>query len=134
MYERLLAVIAVAIFGYVTYFILRRSQLQRAQSALLNKNGVQLKAHSHHIVYFWSEGCSQCKNSQKPTLDKLMETLKQRNVELVSIRVEDNVKLVNLWGVKTLPTTYVIDQQGKVSHVNNGLVSGANIIVQLNLG
>lgn len=133
MFERLLMVIVVAILGYIAYLLLRRSQLRRAQSASINKKGLQLKSGVQHIVYFWSEGCSQCKNAQKPTLDRLMERVNKRKVELTIIRVEENAELASSWGVRTLPTTYVIDEQGNVAHVNNGLASESNLIKQLDL-
>ena len=133
MYERLLIVAVAAILGYVTYLFLRRSQLRCAQSATIQKNGIQFKAGAQSIIYFWSDGCSQCKNAQKPTLDSLMKTIDRNNVELITIRVEENAELANSWGVRTLPTTYIIDEVGNVSHVNNGLASESNLIKQLNL-
>jgi thioredoxin-like negative regulator of GroEL len=133
MYERLIIVIFVAAFSYLSYWILHRSQLRRAQNASTNKNNIQIKAGSLHIVYFWSEGCSQCINSQKPTLDKFMATVNDGNIELISICVDENNKLAKSWGVRTLPTTYIIDEQGNVSHINSGFVSELNLKKQLNL-
>ena len=133
MYERLLIVIVAAILGYGIYFFLHRYQLRRAQIASIMKDGIQFKLGAQHIVYFWSEGCSQCNNAQKPTLDRLMEAVNKRNVELITIRVEENSELAKSWGVRTLPTTYVIDEQGNVVHVNSGLASESILAKQLDL-
>ena len=121
MFERLLTVIAAAGLGVAAFRLLRRLQLRRAQNAAVEQNGLQLKAGTLHVVYFWSEHCAQCKSAQKPTLDHLLKKVGEKNVELVSLRVEDHGDLAKSWGVRTLPTTYVLDRQGNVSHVNNGL-------------
>jgi len=131
MYERLMIVIVAAIFAYGSYLYLRKLQLRRAQNASIKKNNIHFKAGVQHIVYFWSQGCSQCKNAQKPMLDKLMGKIDKSNVDLIAICVDDNAELASLWGVRTLPTTYIIDEQSNVSHINNGLASEASLIRQL---
>ncbi|WP_126455804.1 thioredoxin family protein [Sulfuriflexus mobilis] len=133
MYERLLIVIVAAVLGATVYLLLRRSQLNRAQNAAVEQNGVQLKAGILHIVYFWSEHCSQCKNAQKPILEGLLEKVGQENVELLTLRVEDFGSIAKSWGVRTLPTTYIVDQKCNVTHVNNGLTSESHLLLQLNL-
>lgn len=133
MYERFLIVIAVASLGVAAFQLLRWLQLQRAQNAAVELNGLQLKAGTLHVVYFWSEHCPQCNSAQKPTLDRLLEGVGEKNIELIALRVEDYGDLARSWGVRTLPTTYVLDRQGNVSHVNNGLASESRLLQQLDL-
>lgn len=133
MTERILLVISAAILGAVVLLLLRRSQLIKAQNATTVLDGVPIKPDTLHIVYFWSEHCSQCKSAQKPTLDRLIEKVGHSNVELIALRIEDNDELAKSWGVRTLPTTYIINQQGTVTHVNNGLRSESQLSLQLQL-
>ena len=119
MYERLLIVIVAASLAIAAYKLLHRLQLRRAQNAAVERDGLQLKTGALHIIYFWSEHCAQCKSAQKPTLDRLLETVGEGSVELIALRMEDYSELARSWGVRTLPTTYIIDRQGNVSHVNN---------------
>ena len=133
MYERLLIVIAAASLGVAAFQLLRRLQLRHAQNAAVEQNGLQLKAGTLHVVYFWSEHCPQCRSAQKPTLDRLLERAGEGNIELIALRVEDYGDLAKSWGVRTLPTTYVLDRQGNVSHVNNGLASESRLLQQLDL-
>jgi len=133
MYERLLIVIAAASLGLAAFQLLRRLQLQRAQNAAVEQNGLQLKAGTLHVVYFWSEYCPQCKSAQKPTLDRLLVRAGEENIELIALRVEDYEDLARSWGVRTLPTTCVLDRQGNVSHVNNGFASESRLLQQLDL-
>jgi thioredoxin-like negative regulator of GroEL len=133
MQERLLIVIAAASLGLAAFQLLRRLQLRRAQNATTGPGALQLKAGTRHIVYFWSEHCSQCKSAQKPTLDRLLERVGEANIELIALRVEDHGDLARSWGVRTLPTTYVLDHLGNVAHVNNGLASESRLLQQLDL-
>lgn len=133
MYERLLIVIAASGLGTAAFLLLRLLQLRRAQNAATEQNGLKLKADTLHVVYFWSEHCPQCKTAQKPTLDRLLKTVGERNIELIALRVEDYGDMAKSWGVRTLPTTYVLDRQGNVSHVNNGLASESRLLRQLGL-
>ena len=133
MYERLLIVIAVAILGTAAFRLLRRLQLRRAQNAVTENKKLHLKAGTRHVIYFWSEHCPQCKNAQTPTLDRLLERAGDADVELIALCVEDHEDLAKSWGVRTLPTTYVIDRQGKIAHVNNGLASESRLLQQLEL-
>ncbi len=131
MYERLFIVITTALLFLAAFQLLLRLQLRRAQNAATEINSIQLKADTVHVVYFWSEHCSQCKSAQKPILDRLLKKTEGEKVALIVLRVEDNDELAKSWGIRTLPTTYVLDRQGKVSHINNGLVSETRLLQQL---
>lgn len=133
MYERLLIVIVAAILGAIVFIFLRKIQLKKAQGATTELDGLKLKTGMQHIVYFWSEHCSQCKAAQKPTLERLMQKVEQESIELIALQIENNNTLADAWGVRTLPTTYILDHQGHVTHINNGLTSESKLLQQLNL-
>jgi len=131
MYERLLFVIVAAIFGSIIFILLRKIQMRKAQNATTELDGLKFKTGMQYIVYFWSEQCSQCKSAQKPTLEQLLKKVEQENIELIALCIEHNGSLAKSWGVRTLPTTYVVNQQGSVTHVNNGFVSESRLLQQL---
>lgn len=133
MYERLFIVIAAMVLCIAAFQLFRWLQQRRAQNAASEQNGIQIHAGTLHIVYFWSERCPQCKSAQKPILERLLERTGEEIVELIALRVEDDDDLAKSWGVRTLPTTYVLDRQGNVSHINNGLVSESRLLQQLEL-
>jgi len=133
MYERLLVVIVAAILAAVVFLFLRNVQLKKAQNATTELDGIKLKKDMQHIVYFWSEHCSQCISAQKPTLEQLLKKVEKDNIELIALQVEENNNLASSWGVRTLPTTYIVNQQGHVTHINNGLASESKLLQQLNL-
>jgi len=133
MYERLLYVIVAAIFGAIIFLFLRKTQIRKSQNATTELDGLKLKTGMQYIVYFWSEHCSQCKSAQKPTLEQLLKKVEQENIELIALCIEHHGSLAKSWGVRTLPTIYVVDQQGSVTHVNNGFVSESRLLQQLNL-
>jgi thiol-disulfide isomerase/thioredoxin len=133
MYERLLIVIAAVCLSVTFFLLLRWLQLQRAQNAANEQNVLQLKGYTRHVVYFWSEHCPQCKSAQKPTLDRLLAKVREEDVKIITIQVEDYEELAKSWGVRTLPTTYILDRQGNVSHINNGFASESRLLQQLEL-
>jgi len=133
MYDRLLIVITVIILGLTVYQLFRRLQLRRAQSAVTIQQTLNLQDGSRHVVYFWSEHCPQCTSAQKPALDRLLERVGKGSVELITLRVEDCGDLAKSWGVRTLPTTYVLDSEGNITHINNGLASDSRLMQQLEL-
>jgi len=63
----------------------------------------------------------------------IMNKGEQKNIELIALCIEYNGSLAKSWGVRTLPTIYVVDQQSSVTHVNNGFISESRLLQQLNL-
>ncbi|MBK8904802.1 MAG: thioredoxin family protein [Anaerolineaceae bacterium] len=71
------------------------------------------------ILYFASESCAACP-SQARYLDQLVSLWQDRLV-IQKIDTEVEPETAAKYGVFTLPTTILIDQQGDVREINYGL-------------
>jgi thioredoxin-like negative regulator of GroEL len=128
VYERLLITCVVAVSAWAVSSLMRRRQVALADRA---SPGVQGASKTPRIVYFWSDGCSVCKRTQRPILDRIVAEYGSERVTLTAYCVDEAPDVAEAWGVRTLPTTFVLDPPGKVRHVNNGLVVAERLRAQL---
>lgn len=104
---------------------------------------VNLAAYKGKVVYldFWASWCGPCRVSF-PILDQLHKELKASGFEVVGVNVDEKTQdatgflkespvgftlaadpkasLPEIYGVEGMPTSYLIDRQGKVRLVHKG--------------
>lgn len=120
MLERMFALVAVALVLGSLYSGLRHWQKRKASNAVKSLRVPEGKV---SIVYFSSPGCALCRVSQKPVLERLIADADSDTLELVSVDVETYPDIARDWGVATVPCTCIIDGNGEVRNVNNGLAT-----------
>lgn len=105
-----------------------------------------LKSKAGKVIYldFWASWCAPCRTSF-PLLNKLHEKLKAQGFEVIAINLdEDKAKAEKFlqefpvvftvlrdakgeWAdkyvVESMPTSFIIDKQGKVSYIHHGFTS-----------
>lgn len=132
MLERLLISVGVFIAGYLILIALKRRQLRNAQSAAGN---LQAATEYPTILYFSAGSCHQCYSLQRPLLEEVQKEwlAEQPNggLRLITCSVEESPDVAEQWGIRTVPTTIIIDANGNVLHINNGLASKAQLLRQL---
>jgi thioredoxin-like negative regulator of GroEL len=128
MYERLMITFAVIAFLGVVLLILKRRQISAATRASQQLNK-QTKLPT--IVYFWSDGCPVCKAAQRPILEGILAEYGKERLAITAYNIDESPDIAREWGVRTLPTTYLLDSTGTIRHVNNGLVVPENLRRQL---
>jgi thiol-disulfide isomerase/thioredoxin len=106
-----------------------------------------LKSKEGKVIYldFWASWCLPCRTSF-PLLNKLHEKLKAQGFEVIAINLdEDKAKAEKFlqefqvgftvlrdakgeWAdkyvVESMPTSFIIDKKGAVSHIHHGFTSG----------
>ena len=113
MIERVLITTLLILFGTTAYATFKRrhvrvfGDLETAVTA------------TPTILYFASESCAACP-SQARYLDQLVSLWQDRLV-IQKIDTEVEPETAAKYGVFTLPTTILIDQQGDVREINYGL-------------
>jgi thioredoxin 1 len=128
MYERLLITLAaMACMGGV-FLLLKRRQITLANRASRQSNK---QTNKPSIVYFGSDGCAVCKRTQRPVLDKILAEYGKEQLALTVYDVDESPDVAREWRVMTLPTTFLLDSNGAIRHVNNGLVVPENLRKQL---
>lgn len=82
------------------------------------------------IVYFTTPQCVTCKSVQRPALRRLQDRLGDA-LQVVEIDATQRPDLASAWKVMSVPTTFVIDAQGKPRQVNFGATSTEKLYEQL---
>lgn len=126
--ERMLIAGLIAVLGWIT---LRTLIWLRLRNHVRNRLGLgSFHPGTPGILYFSSPDCLPCKTVQRPELDRLTVLLEGR-LQVLEVNVYQNPKLSDEWGVLSLPTTFLIDSQGRPRHVNHGLTRAAKLLQQL---
>jgi thiol-disulfide isomerase/thioredoxin len=128
MNGRLLITFAVMAFVWGVVSLMKRRQITLSTRA---SRRLHEASNMPTIVYFWSTGCPVCKLTQRPILDGIMAEYGREGLAFAAYDVEEAPAVAKEWGVRTLPTTFLLDSTGTIRHVNNGLAVTENLRRQL---
>lgn len=131
MIERILLLAGIILLLVTLLSLFRRQQLKQARSAASVVGNTSISGGKLRVVYFWSAQCSQCAAVQTPVIDNLVRMVGKETLAVSKFNVSESLELAKDWGVKTVPTTYVLDKNGIVQHVNNGLVAEKHLAEQI---
>ncbi len=82
------------------------------------------------VVFFTTPDCVTCKAAQKPALKALADRLSGR-LQVIEVDALDNAVLAKEWSVLSVPTTFVLDRDGRPRQVNHGFASTEKLFGQL---
>ncbi len=82
------------------------------------------------VVFFTTPDCVTCKAAQKPALHALADRLSGR-VQVIEVDAQDDAALAKEWSVLSVPTTFVLDRDGRPRQVNHGYASTEKLFGQL---
>ncbi len=129
MLERFLILSVVMLAGVIAYSLFKQWQLwqvaERANGLTTMKNGTPT------ILLFTAEYCYPCKSQQLPAIDRLKTEVGENALQVIHVDVESEPEMAAEWGVFSLPTTYILDQEGKPRQVNHGVTSTETLKQQL---
>lgn len=74
------------------------------------------------IVYFTTPTCAPCRLQQTPVLNQLQQEMGNDLLRLVRVDATEDPEAATRWGVFSVPTLFVLDQQGQLRQVFNGVV------------
>lgn len=126
--SRLGLAIAIIIVGVLAYWFLNQHLLVRAGNnifSLFNQLPNKLV-----IVYFTTPDCAPCKTIQRPALNQVLSMLGEK-LQVVEIDATERPDLAKLWGVMSVPTTFLLDAHGKARYVNNGVARVEKLMEQI---
>lgn len=120
--------IAIIALGLFAYWLLNQRLLVRAKSNIFTLfNQLPNKP---IIVYFTTPDCAPCKTVQRPALNRVRQLLGER-LEVVEIDATQRPDLAKIWGVMSVPTTFLLDARGEARFVNNGVTRAEKLMEQL---
>ena len=120
--------IAIIVIGIAGYWLVNQRLLVRARSNIFTLfNQLPNKP---VIVYFTTPDCAPCKTVQRPALSRVTQLLGD-SLEVVEIDATQRPDLAKVWGVMSVPTTFLLDARGVARYVNNGVTRAEKLMEQL---
>jgi thioredoxin 1 len=114
--------------GLVAYWLINQRSLSKARSNIYTLfNQLPNKP---VIVYFTTPDCAPCKTVQRPALNQVRRLLGEK-LEVVEIDATQRPDLAKVWGVMSVPTTFLLDASGEARFVNNGVTRAEKLMEQL---
>lgn len=128
MLTRLAIAIVVIIAVWIVYRIWNYVTFQRRI-----RSGLRLDAYQFGrpaILYFTTPDCVPCKTIQQPALERISSIYGNR-VQIIKVDATIQPNLADAWGVLSVPTTFIIDSEGRPRGVNHGTASEERLKSQL---
>ena len=119
---------AIAGGGLGAYWLANRIILARARGKRLGLESIRPGIPA--ILYFTTPTCAPCKTVQRPALRGLKERLGDC-LQVIEVDASARPELADYWGVLSVPTTFVIDSQGRPRRVNHGVASAERLLRQI---
>jgi thioredoxin-like negative regulator of GroEL len=128
---RLLEALALVAGGWLVFRLASAAVLARAsQAAPQTQADTLIQPGRPAVLYFTTPDCVTCKVFQRPQLRRLENMLGDR-VQVVEVDAQARPELAGRWGVLSVPTTFVLDANGKPLHVNHGGVDAEKLAKQI---
>lgn len=125
---RFVLAIAIMIIGASAYWFINQRLLVRARNNIFTL--FRQLPNKPVIVYFTTPECVPCKTVQRPALNQVSKLLGE-NLEVVEIDATERPDLAKIWGVLSVPTTFLLDARGEARYVNNGVARVEKLMEQL---
>lgn len=117
MLDRLLLTAGIAASGWLIYRGARWLLLRQRARDMLGLESYQLGRPA--VLYFTAPGCVPCRTIQAPALQALSDRYGQ-GVQILRFDAIEASEIADHWGVLSVPTTFIIDSQGRPRTVNHG--------------
>lgn len=130
MIARIGIAVALVAAGFLAYGLGNRLWLATRARQTLGLGAFGYQAGMPAILYFTSPGCVPCITIQRPALTRLLAAFGGR-LQVLEVDATLHPRLADAWGVLTVPTTFIIDSQGRPRGVNHGAARADRLAAQL---
>ena len=113
----------LGLYWLANFAILARSSRNSASMSSIHRG-------QPSILYFTTPDCLPCKTIQRPAIQKVSAELGPK-LQVVEVNAYEQPDLARKWGVLSVPTTFIIDAQGKPRHVNHGVTRAEKLLKQV---
>ncbi len=118
----------IAIAG--TFVVIHRRRVQSGSG--IDSLASIVVADTPTLLYFWTTSCGQCK-PQEREIERVRATLQKegRTLAVHKVNALQDLELAKSMRVMTVPTTVLLDVQGKVAAWNAGFAPALKILDQV---
>lgn len=82
------------------------------------------------LIYFTAPTSILCKAVQGPAIENLRNRLGS-GLQVLVIDIAEQPELASLWGVWSVPTTFLINPRGELNHINHGVARAETLLMQM---
>ena len=125
---RLFLAIGIIILGAAAYWLINQRLLVRAKDNLFTLFKTLPK--KPVLVYFTTPDCAPCKTVQRPAIEQVRNLLGEK-LHVIEINAYERPDLAKVWGVISVPTTFLLDARGEARYVNNGVARANKLMKQI---
>ena len=125
---RLFLAIGIIILGAAAYWLINQRLLVRAKDNLFTLFKTLPK--KPVLVYFTTPDCAPCKTVQRPAIEQVRNLLGEK-LHVIEINAYERPDLAKLWGVISVPTTFLLNARGEARYVNNGVARANKLMEQI---
>lgn len=122
-----LAIVIIGV-GVFAYGFINQRLLVRASNNVFSL--FKKLPHKPVLVYFTTPECVPCKTVQRPAIDRVSKLLGEK-LQVVEIDATERPDLAKTWGVMSVPTTFILNEQGEARYVNNGVARAEKLLEQI---
>ena len=132
IFTRTFITLAICVAGLAAYVFLSRLTLRRAQAqAGHNPLGLETaRPGLPTILYFTTPACVPCRTVQGPAIDSVAKA-HSGNLQVIKIDAQERPEIADHWGVLSVPTTFILDRDGKPRFLNAGVARAEKLEQQL---
>jgi thioredoxin-like negative regulator of GroEL len=131
MIDRLIVIVMLAGLAMAAYRLLALWQVRRAARAALSDPVLAgLRPGVPAILYFTTPACAPCRTQQRPALHNLLVELGEA-VQVIEVNALEQADAASRWGVLSVPTTFILDRQGRPRQINHGVAGPDKLKRQL---
>ncbi len=125
---RLLLSVLLIGAGVAAFLLVNRSILHRTEDLSRVLPGWQ--PGRPVILYFTTPDCAPCRTIQRPALQRVKSEWGD-HLQVIEVDATRRADLAKRWGVLSVPTTFLLDVNGKPRFVNHGVTRADTLIEQL---
>ncbi|MFP3854059.1 MAG: thioredoxin family protein [Anaerolineales bacterium] len=129
MLERAALAFGLILLGSLAFFAYQRFQLRRRRGQQMGIPGYKPGVAS--ILYFTTPTCAPCRTIQRPALKQVIARF-NGSLQVLEFDATKQPQLADSWGVLSVPTTFIIDPEGRPRGVNHGVARAGKLQRQLN--
>lgn len=120
--------VSIMALGVFVYWLINQRLLVRASNNVFTL--FQKLPNKPVLVYFTTPDCAPCKTIQRPAIDQVSNLLGEK-LQVIEIDATKRPDLAKVWGVMSVPTTFVLNAQGEARYVNNGVARAEKLLEQI---